>query len=109
MIVLFEHTRKAGVLKGFIKHRKKQSEFLRGISYRNHLMMLEKNKFSDFIIENKIQIKIRQTLLVIYASIFERFIFKFRKEAKLNKELMNQKSEYFKSKNKIKSIRHLIK
>ena len=87
-----------GIFK-FIKHRKKQSEFLRGISYRNHLMMLEKNKNSDFIIENKFKINKRQLMLLIYSLIFEQFIFKFR----------NQKSNNLKEKNKIKSIRHLIK
>lgn len=97
-----------GVL-NFIKHRKKQSEFLRGISYRNHLMMLEKNKFSDFIIENRRKIQRRQIMLLIYSVFFERFIFKFRKEAKLNIRLMNEKKEFFKKENKIKSIKHLVK
>lgn len=83
---------KGGVLK-FIKNRKTQSEFLRGISYRNQLMMMWKNDIGDTLSQNRYKILKREITLLIYALVFERFTFKYYKEAKDKKSQMILKKE----------------
>lgn len=100
---------KGGVV-NFIKNRKKQSEFLRGISHRNHIMMVEKNDFCDFFKINRFKILRRNVAFNIYLVIFERFIFKYKKEARENSNKMIEKRNQFLKKNsaEIKNINHLI-
>lgn len=96
---------KGGVLK-FIKNRKTQSEFLRGISFRNHIMMMYKNETKESLKEDFWLIRKRQIAFWIYAIMFERFTFKYYKEAKANKNKMNDKKNKFYD--KVKNI-HSIK
>lgn len=81
---------KKGVL-NFITNRKSQSEFLRGISHRNHKMMLYKNFTNESYKDFSYKIIKRELSFNIYAIIFERFIFKYSKEAKRNKSKMKDK------------------
>lgn len=65
----------------FIKNRKIQSEFLRGISTRNHLLLLMKNETDQTFSRDKIKIIIREIEFFIYSLFFERFNFKYLKQA----------------------------
>lgn len=101
--------RSSGGIISFIKNRKKQSEFLRGISFRNQIMMMYKN---DFGFKKKFRIYIikREGLMWIYRFLFERFSYKYYKEAIRNKEKMINKKKEFSEKVKIKAenIENLI-
>lgn len=84
-----------GGIKAFINNRKSQSEFLRGISFRNHIMMLWKNDINDFKKKNRYLILKRQVSFLMYAVVFERFNFKYYKQAKDKKEkMLNKKIEF---------------
>ncbi|MGL5416281.1 MAG: glycosyltransferase family 2 protein [Clostridium sp.] len=85
----------------FIKHRKAQSEFLRGISYRNQNMMIWKNDIEDFFKPYRIKMLKRNVPLKIYMSVFEGFNRKYYLEAKKNKEKMMKKRAEFIKNNKI--------
>ncbi|MDU7147859.1 MAG: glycosyltransferase family 2 protein [Clostridium sp.] len=93
------HGRALGKSKGgvinFIKHRKKQSEFLKGISTRNHIMMLYKNNFDRFLYTYKKEILIRQIKLLTYCLIFENSNLKYIIQAINNKNKMELKKNYF--------------
>lgn len=99
---------KRGVL-NFIKNRKKQSEFLRGISFRNQVMMMYKN---DFGFRKKFRIYIikREGLMWIYRLLFESFSYKYYKEAQRSKEKMINKKREFSKKVEIKveNVENLI-
>ncbi len=82
-----------GGVKNFIRNRKGQSEFLRGISCRNHIMMLYKNETKDSFKRDKINILKREGAFFIYSILFERFNFKYYREAMKNKEKMYRKKE----------------
>lgn len=88
----------SGGILNFIKHRKKQSEFLRGISYRNHIMMLWKNDIDGFFKKYKFYILKRQIPLICYMIIFEQFNFKYYKQAKKIREKIINKNKIIKSK-----------
>lgn len=83
---------KGGMIK-FIKHRKTQSKFLRGISQRNHLMMLVKNNVNKLPKEIKLQIIRRQIFFLLYVIVFENFMFKYYWEAKKYTFKMKQKRQ----------------
>lgn len=85
---------RGGIL-NFIKNRKSQSEFLRGISFRNHIMMLWKNDLGNYDLKIKISIYKRQILFIMYSIIFERFIFKYLIEAYRNRNKMIEKRMKF--------------
>ena len=101
---------KGGIL-SFIKHRKTQSEFLRGISFRNHLMMLYKNNINGFSSRNKFNILKRQIAFIVYSLLFERFNLKYYKQAKKLKQKMLGKKKVLEEKlnGKITDINFLIK
>ncbi|WP_317311001.1 glycosyltransferase family 2 protein [Clostridium thermobutyricum] len=87
----------------FIKHRKEQSEFLRGISYRNHKMMLWKNNVNNILSNYRKEILKRNISMFIYMVIFERFNFKYYREAINNKKNMYRKKEELMKKMNIKN------
>lgn len=94
------HGRGLGASKGgiinFIKHRRTQSQFLRGISYRNDILMLWKNDLNGFSKKYaKHRIK-RKIAFIIYSSVFERFNYKYYKEAKMLKTKILKKRECIK-------------
>lgn len=88
---------KRGII-NFIRHRKTQSEFLKGISSRNHLMMLYKNNIDGYYNQYKKYIIKRQGALLLYSIVFEVSIIKYIKEARQNKNKMYEKREKFKQK-----------
>ena len=93
----------------FIKHRKEQSEFLRGISFRNQKMMIWKNDVLGFKNKYRFNILKREVPLTIYMLIFERFNIKYYKQAKEKKNSMIKKREEFLKNNKICNIDILFK
>lgn len=95
---------KDGIL-NFIRNRKNQSEFLRGISFRNHLFMLWKNDVNNFTTKYKLYAWKRQIALLCYMMIFERFNIKYYREAIRKKDKMIYKRNYLKNKiNKYSNI-----
>ncbi|MFA9398538.1 MAG: glycosyltransferase family 2 protein [Clostridiaceae bacterium] len=66
-----------GSIKAYIENRKKQSEYLRGISFRNHYLMIIKNKTSVSRSFNKYDIYKRFISFMCYSLIYERFNFKY--------------------------------
>ncbi|WP_052953983.1 glycosyltransferase family 2 protein [Clostridium sp. C8] len=86
---------RGGIIK-FIKNRKKQSEFLRGISLRNHIMMIWKNDVNGFERKYKYNIIKRRIAFTFYMIIFERFNFKYYNQALSKKRTMLEKREYIK-------------
>lgn len=85
-----------GGIISFIKNRKSQSEFLRGISFRNHKMMIWKNDIDGFTKRYIFNILKRQIPLIGYMIIFERFNYKYYKDALNKKSKIKEKSEYIK-------------
>ena len=85
---------KGGVI-NFIKNRKQQSEFLRGISYRNHLMMIYKNNINKFLYKHMFFVLKREILFWCYSVIYERFNFKYLKEVISKRKRLRQKREVF--------------
>lgn len=83
---------KGGII-NFIKNRKKQSKFLRGISYRNHLMMIFKNNINGYFKKYKVYILKRQILFFIYSIFFEISNMKFIYQAFKSKNKMKYKKE----------------
>lgn len=66
-----------GGIKKFIENRKGQSEFLRGISFRNHYLMLYKDETEGTFKKYAYFICKRTIFLLGYSLIYERFIFKY--------------------------------
>lgn len=84
----------SGGILNFIRNRKSQSEFLRGISNRNHIMMLWKNNTNDFMDKYKFHILKRQILLIGYMIIYERFNIKYYIQArKLKFKIIRKREE----------------
>ncbi|MCH5138448.1 glycosyltransferase family 2 protein [Clostridiaceae bacterium UIB06] len=92
-----------GGIFNFVKNRRSQSEFLRGISFRNHLLMIWKNDINGFINKHKLYILKRQLALAGYMIIFERFNLKYYREAIEKKDRMLYKRNYIKNKINYKS------
>lgn len=86
---------KGGVI-SFIKHRRNQSKFLRGVSYRNDVLMFWKNDINGFSSKYTIERKRRKIVLIMYMFIFERFNYKYYREAKKLKKKILKKREYIK-------------
>lgn len=84
---------KGGII-SFIKHRSNQSEFLRGISYRNDILMFLKNDINGFLKKYSMNRNKRKIGLMIYMLVFERFNYKYYKQAKELEEKMLKKREY---------------
>lgn len=89
-----------GGVKKFIKNRKGQSEFLRGISFRNHYLMLYKNETKGTYSKHKYFILKRVVMLIGYSLIYERFIFKYIKQIFRLKNRMLDKKEAIMKKRK---------
>lgn len=87
-----------GGIFNFVKNRRSQSEFLRGISFRNHLLMIWKNDINGFINKHKLYILKRQLALAGYMIVFERFNLRYYKEAIKKKDRMLYKRNYIKNK-----------
>lgn len=87
-----------GILK-FINNRKSQSEFLRGISLRNQILLLKKNETEESVLGDKLKINIRKILLMGYFIMFERFSFKYIKEANILEDKILEKRKIFFEKN----------
>ncbi|MFU7515535.1 glycosyltransferase family 2 protein [Clostridium sp. HCS.1] len=102
-----------GGILNFIRNRKSQSEFLRGISNRNHIMMLWKNNVNDFLNKYKLYILKRQILLIVYMLIYERFNIKYYIQArKLKFKIIRKREEFIrisKSQNFKTDIEKIIK
>ena len=88
----------------FIKNRKTQSKFLRGISYRNHLMMLFKNNVNNTLDKYKLDIILRELKFTLYSIIFEAFNFKYFMEAIKLRDKMRIKREKIEKITKINDI-----
>jgi GT2 family glycosyltransferase len=98
-----------GGAKEFINARKRQSEFLRGLSYRNQRMMEWKNI-------DKLDVNIffrlrRRVIFAVYALMFERFQMKYYFQSKKLKKKMIIKHNIIKNNRKRsnKEISYLIK
>lgn len=82
---------KGGVL-NFIRHRKTQSKFLRGISFRNHMLMLIKNETEETYKRDRFKILKRELAFLCYALVFEPFTFKYLKEVmNLKKKMVDKR------------------
>lgn len=90
-----------GGVKKFIKNRENQSKFLRGISLRNHYLMLYKNETKHTFRKHMVYILTRNLLLLGYSLVYERFIFKYIKEAINLKAKMKTKKNEILQKQKI--------
>ncbi|SHI12075.1 Glycosyltransferase, GT2 family [Clostridium collagenovorans DSM 3089] len=97
---------KKGIL-NVIKHRSDQSEFLRGISLRNHIWMLYKNESPSSWKRDRFRIYFRFFKIFIYSIFFERFKFKYMKEATNSKQLFINKKKLFFTKIKDENINNL--
>lgn len=99
---------KKGIL-NFINNRKSQSKFLRGISFRNHILMLYKNNFNNFskkYVKEKMKRKIP---LIIYMCIFEIFNLRYYIEAiNLKDKMIKKNNEFIKKIGNICSIDELL-
>lgn len=82
-----------GGIKNFINNRKAQSEFLRGISFRNHYLMLIKNETKESLKGNRFLIFKRFISFIMYSIIFERFNFKYLLQILKMKNKMVKKRE----------------
>ncbi|SHH26815.1 glycosyltransferase family 2 protein [Clostridium grantii] len=93
-----------GGIKNYLNNRKSQSKFLRGISFRNHYLMLLKNETHKSFGTDKFKILKRFFVFLGYSLIFERFNFKYLVEIyKLKGKILHKKS-LFMNNEKIKEI-----
>lgn len=84
-----------GGIMNFIKHRKNQSEFLRGISLRNQILLINKNETKESLKGCRFNIIVRETALFIYTIIFESFSIKYFKEASVLKgKILNKRKKF---------------
>jgi GT2 family glycosyltransferase len=93
------HGRGLGGTKGgmvnLIKHRRKQSKFLRGLSFRNQLLMLFKNEEGESYKRDKVRIYSRIIKTVLFSALFEQFNFRYLKQAiKLRKKMILKKRAF---------------
>jgi GT2 family glycosyltransferase len=87
-----------GGFKNYINNRKSQSKFLRGISFRNHYLMLIKNETHQSFKRDRIKILKRLVVFLGYSLIFERFNFKYLAEIfKLKNKMIRKKSIFMKN------------
>ncbi|MBB6713525.1 glycosyltransferase family 2 protein [Clostridium gasigenes] len=99
------HGRGLGGHKGgifnFIKYRKTQSEFLRGISLRNQVMLVNKNETKESLKGSRLKIMIRSCVFFCYMIVFESFSIKYIKEAKALRNKINNKKIKFQNNRKL--------
>lgn len=88
---------KKGIL-NFIKKRREQSEFLKGLSYRNQIMMEWKNV--DKGNGDTFSKTLRKLIFIIYCVIFERSTLKYYNQAKKLKPVMLKKNSIIISRRK---------
>ena len=74
-----------------IKNRRSQSEFLKGISFRNHYLMIIKNETSYAFKKDKSKIYIGLMKYLVFFTIFDWKCLKYVKEIKVKKSLMEDK------------------
>lgn len=74
-----------------IKNRRSQSEFLKGISFRNHYLMIMKNETSYAFEKDKSKIYIGAMKYLVFFMIFDWKCLKYVKEVKSKKALMETK------------------
>lgn len=71
-----------------IKNRKKQSEFLKGISFRNHYFMIIKNEVASSFKKDKIKIYLDLIKYLLFFLLFDFKCLKYTKELIRNKSTM---------------------
>ena len=76
-----------------INNRKKQSEFLKGISFRNHYLMLYKNEINYTYKKDRLLIYLELCKYLVFFSLFDFECFKYKKEIKKLKPKMIKKRE----------------
>lgn len=74
-----------------IKNRKSQSEFLKGISFRNHYLMIIKNETDYSFKKDKFKIYVGLMKYLVFFILFDRKCLKYIKEIKNRKSLMEEK------------------
>lgn len=74
-----------------IKNRKTQSEFLKGISFRNHFWMIMKNEMDYSYRRDRIKIYIDYLKYIIFFILFDRGCLKYINDIKTKKEVMLSK------------------
>ena len=74
-----------------IKNRRSQSEFLKGISFRNHYLMIIKNETSYSFKRDKSKIYIGLMKYLVFFMIFDWKCLRYIKEIKAKKALMEAK------------------
>lgn len=100
---------KGGVL-DFVRHRKTQSKFLRGISYRNDMLMLYKNETKMSYKRDKWKILKRQLLFLCYMTIFEQFNYRFLLQAfKLKGKMLSKKRIFEMKFNEVNDVDKIIR
>lgn len=76
-----------------ISNRRKQSEFLKGISFRNHYLMIMKNETTYSYKKDRIGIFIDLMKYLVFFLFFDFKCFKYIKQIKANKEKILKKRE----------------
>lgn len=76
-----------------INNRKKQSEFLKGISFRNHYLMLYKNEINYTYKKDRLLIYSELYKYLVFFLLFDFKCFKYKKEIKKLKPKMIKKRE----------------
>ena len=76
-----------------IKNRKSQSEFLKGISFRNHYLMLIKNEINYTYKKDKSKIYIGLMKYLVFFTVFDWKCLKYVKEVKSKRPLMEAKRQ----------------
>lgn len=74
-----------------IQNRRNQSDFLKGISFRNHYLMLIKNETNYSFKKDRIKIYIGFMKYIVFFALFDWKCLKYIKEIKDKKELMKLK------------------
>lgn len=74
-----------------IKNRKSQSDFLKGISFRNHYLMILKNETKDSYKKDRIKIYIGALKYIIFFILFDWKCLKYISQIRSNKELVLRK------------------
>ena len=74
-----------------IKNRRSQSEFLKGISFRNHYLMIIKNETNYAFEKDKSKIYIGVMKYLVFFMLFDRKCLKYVKEVKSKRSLMEAK------------------
>lgn len=87
-----------------IKNRKSQSDFLKGISFRNHYWMLIKNEVPYSYKKDKFKIYADYLKYIIFFTIFDRGCLKYINEIKSKKQKMLEKKKTILSNIKLSDV-----